>query len=194
MQDRGVATRERILDVAQAMIQGNGYNAVSFRDLSARVKVKSASIHYYFPTKEDLGEALVRRYRDFFSAGRAALDQKNLPPARKLKKYVDVLRTAFRQTGHMCLCGVLAAEMSSLPKRVAGGVRGFFAENEQWLAGVLARGRASGELRFSGSAERTAEAVFASLEGALMSAWTFADENRIAAVGALVVESLLRRE
>jgi TetR/AcrR family transcriptional repressor of nem operon len=194
MQDRGTATRERILDIAQTMIQEKGYNAVSFRDLSAVVKVKSASIHYYFPSKEDLGEALVARYRAFFTAGRAALDQKELSPARKLKQYVEVLRTAFRQTGHMCLCGVLAAEMSSLPERVAEGVRAFFTENEEWLAGVLARGRSSGELRFSGAAERSAEAVFASLEGALMSAWTFKDENRIAAVGKLVVESLLRGE
>jgi TetR/AcrR family transcriptional repressor of nem operon len=94
----------------------------------------------------------------------------------------------------MCLCGVLAAEMSSLPERVAQGVRAFFSENEHWLAGVLARGRSSGELQFSGTAERMAEAVFASLEGALMSAWTFKDENRIAAVGKLVVESLLSEE
>jgi TetR/AcrR family transcriptional repressor of nem operon len=194
MQDRGIITRERILDVAQSMIQEQGYNAVSFRDLSAAVKLKSASIHYYFPSKEDLGEALIARYRAFFSAGRAALDEKELSPARKLKQYVEVLRTAFRQTGHMCLCGVLAAELSSLPERIAEGVREFFAENERWLAGVLARGRASGELLFSGTAERTAEAVFASLEGALMSAWAFKDENRIAAVGKLVVESLLSEE
>jgi len=191
MRDRGAATRERILDAAQAMIQENGYNGVSFRDLAAVVNVKSASIHYHFPSKEDLGDALIARYRTFFSAGRAALDHRELRPARALRQYVDLLRAGFRESGHMCLCGVLAAEMSSLPERLAAGVRGFFEENEQWLAGVLGRGRSSGELRFPGSAERTAEAVFASLEGALLSAWTFDDESRIAAVGKLVIESLV---
>jgi TetR/AcrR family transcriptional regulator, transcriptional repressor for nem operon len=190
MQDRGLATRERILEVAQAMIQEQGYNAVSFRDVSSAVKVKAASIHYYFPSKEDLAEALVDRYRAYFTAGRTALDQKGLPPARRLKQYADVVRNAFRQTGRMCLCGVLAAEMSSLPERVAKGVRDFFAENEQWLAAVLAAGRTAGDLRFEGTAEHAAEALFASLEGALMSAWTFKDESRITHVTKLILDSL----
>jgi TetR/AcrR family transcriptional repressor of nem operon len=192
MSDRGTATRERILDVAQAMIQENGYNGVSFRDLSVVVDVRSASIHYHFPSKEDLGEALIDRYRSVLSAGRAALDDRGLSPGRTLKQYVELLRSGFRATGHMCLCGVLAAEMSSLPERVAAGVRAFFAENEHWLAGVLARGRSSGEFHFAGTADRAAEAVFASLEGGLMSAWTFKDEGRIASVGKLVLESLVR--
>ena len=172
------------------MVQEHGYNAVSFRDLSSAVKVKAASIHYYFPSKEDLAEALVDRYRAYFTAGRTALDQKELSPARRLKQYVDVVRNAFRQTGRMCLCGVLAAEMSSLPERVARGVQEFFAENEQWLSGVLAAGRAAGDLRFEGTADHVAEALFASLEGALMSAWTFKDESRITHVAKLMLDSL----
>jgi TetR/AcrR family transcriptional repressor of nem operon len=191
MQDRGVATRERILDVAQAMVQEQGYNAVSFRDLSAAVKVRAASIHYYFPSKEDLATALVERYRSFFSAGRESLDQKGLAAVRKLKQYVEVVRTAFRQTGRMCLCGVLAAEMSSLPKAVAQGVQAFFLENEEWLAGVLASGRSAGELHFEGTAEHVAQTLFASLEGALMSAWTFKDEGRITRAGKLIFESVI---
>ena len=190
MAHQGLTTRERILEVAQAMVQERGYNAVSFRDLAAAVQVKAASIHYYFPNKEDLGEALVERYRDFFRAGRTALDQKGLPPARRLKQYVDVVRAAFRETGRMCLCGVLAAEMSSLPDRVAESVRAFFSENEAWLAGVLAAGRAAKQFRFEGSAEHAAEGLFASIEGALMSAWTFNDESRITRVARLMFESL----
>jgi hypothetical protein len=73
---------------------------------------------------------------------------------------------------------------------VAKSVRDFFEENERWLATLLAKGRTSGDFQFTGPAERTAEAVFASLEGALLSAWTFKDENRITAVGKLMVESL----
>lgn len=190
MDDSAATTRERILDAAQAMMQEQGYNAVSFRDLSAVVNVKAASIHYYFPSKEDLGQALVDRYRACFAAGRTALDQKQASPARRLKQYVDVVRNAFRQTGRMCLCGVLAAEMSSLPERVATSVRTFFAENEAWLAGVLSSGRTAGELHFQGMPDHAAQAIFASIEGALMSAWTFKDEGRITRVGKLIFESL----
>ena len=190
VQDRGIATRERILETAQAMIQQAGYNAVSFRDVSAAVKIKAASIHYYFPNKEDLVVALVERYRAAFTGGREALDGKALPPYEKLQKYVGVVKDAFRQTGRMCLCGVLAAEMSTLPEKVAASVRGFFSENEAWLSKALSEGRASGELQLPATPEKTAQALFASIEGALMSAWTFKDEKRINHVASLIFESL----
>lgn len=190
MQDRGIATRQRILETAQAMVQESGYNAVSFRDLSAAVNIKAASIHYYFPNKEDLVEALVDRYRGSFAEGRQAIDQKSPSPSQRLQQYVRLLRDAFRQTGRMCLCGVLAAEASTLPQRVADAVRAFFAENEAWLSGVLADGRAAGELQFPGTPGQTAQALFASLEGALMSAWTFKDEKRIAHVGSWLLQSV----
>src|SRR4051794_10621075 len=125
MQDRGIATRERILETAQAMVQEAGYNAVSFRDLSAAVNIKAASIHYYFPNKENLVEMLVDRYRASFAQARRAIDKKAPSPSQKLQQYVRLLRDAFRQTGRMCLCGVLAAEASTLPERVADAVRAF---------------------------------------------------------------------
>ena len=55
-----------ILDIAQTLAQTRGYNAFSYRDISEVIGIKTSSIHYYFPTKGDLGEALVRRYRDNF--------------------------------------------------------------------------------------------------------------------------------
>jgi AcrR family transcriptional regulator len=57
-------TRQVIMDTAQAMVQAKGYNALSFRELAKAVGIKSASIHYYFPTKGDLGAALARRYTE----------------------------------------------------------------------------------------------------------------------------------
>lgn len=190
MLNKGAETRDRILDAAQAMVQEQGYNAVSFRDLAAEVRIKAASIHYYFPSKEDLVIALVERYRRFFDEGRLKLDQTSALPIQKLERFIGLLRTAFRQTGRMCLCGVLAAEASTLPKSVVESVKGFFRENEAWLAGVLAAGRKAGEFRISVSAEHAAVALFANLEGALMSAWTFHDESRIAFAGQYILESL----
>jgi TetR/AcrR family transcriptional repressor of nem operon len=187
---KGRATRDRILDAAQAMIQKQGYNAVSFRDLAAVIKIKPASIHYYFPSKEDLVNALVVRYRDTFTQERARLDQQSMSSVQKLEKYIGLLRAAFRQTGRMCLCGVLAAEASTLPKPVVENVKAFFRENETWLAKLLEAGKRAGELRFTVSPERAAEGLFASLEGALMAAWTFKDESRIAYASQYLVDAL----
>ena len=43
-----------------------GVVTMSFRDLAGDVGIKSACVHYHFPTKSDLGEALVDRYSRLF--------------------------------------------------------------------------------------------------------------------------------
>lgn len=180
MEHHGAATRSLILDTAQEMVQTRGYHAVSFRNIAEKVKIKAASIHYYFPSKELLARAMVQRYRDYFTAGRESIDKAPANPLQKLERYVGVLRDGFKQNGRMCLCGVLAAEASALPPDLAEDVRGFFTDNEQWLTRVLAAGRKGGGLQFHGSPEKNAVALFAGLEGALMTAWTFGDEGRLA--------------
>ena len=50
-------TKQTILEAARRVVQSRGYNALSFRELAKEVGIKSASIHYHFPTKGDLGAA-----------------------------------------------------------------------------------------------------------------------------------------
>ena len=49
---------KQILDIAERRMRQTGYNAVSYRDIAAEMGIKSASLHYHFPKKEDLGVAL----------------------------------------------------------------------------------------------------------------------------------------
>jgi TetR/AcrR family transcriptional repressor of nem operon len=172
------------------MIQTRGYNAVSFRDLAEAVEIKSASIHYYFPTKEEMAVALVQRYRQRFSGARQEIDATGAGPVERMERFNATLRKAFRQSGRMCLCGVLAAESSSVPAAVSTEVREFFRENEEWLMAVLAEGRGAGAFKFDGSAREAARSIFAALEGAMMSAWTFSNEERLSAAMRFIVRSI----
>ena len=62
-----MATRAtEILDAAEGFARQTGYNGFSFRDIAAEIGIKSASVHYHFPTKGDLGAALARRYAERF--------------------------------------------------------------------------------------------------------------------------------
>jgi len=56
--------RDAILKAAEARIRRNGFHGFSFRDLAEDVGIKSASVHYYFPTKADLGVSLMRNYQE----------------------------------------------------------------------------------------------------------------------------------
>ena len=159
-------TKHQLLDVAQELIQTSGYHAFSFKDVAARVGIKTASMHYHFPTKVDLATALLVRYRSDFSE---ALDGLG---GRTALKRLDGLVGLFEAThdlGRMCLCGTLAADLMTLPEEVHAEVELFYNDLRDWIAVVLKEGMASGELRRS-QALSTAEALLGLLEGALLSA------------------------
>ena len=61
-------TVDGLLDAAEIAMRSRGYHGVSFRELADDVGIKSASVHYYFPQKEDLTVALVTRYSKTFFA------------------------------------------------------------------------------------------------------------------------------
>ena len=117
---RGTASRaETILEVAERLARSEGYNGFSFRQIAAEVGVKSASVHYHFPTKADLGVAVARRYADRFMAALGDPEDSTHSAAGLLARYVDEYRQALLDDGLMCLCGLLAAEVASLPEAVA---------------------------------------------------------------------------
>ena len=58
---------EEIIDSSEKRVRHAGYSNMCFRDVAKDVGIKSASVHYHFPTKSDLGTALVERYKDHFS-------------------------------------------------------------------------------------------------------------------------------
>ena len=158
-------TRHQLLDVAQELIQTNGYHAFSFKSVANRVGIKTASMHYHFPQKADLATALLARYREDFGAALAEIR------GRSSLKRLDGLVALFEAThelGRMCLCGTLAADLVTLPEDVHAEVEAFYNMVRDWIAKVLKEGMDSGELRRS-QTRSTAEALLGLLEGALLS-------------------------
>lgn len=153
--------RERILDAAEARMRAVGYNATSFRDLAADVGVKSASVHYHFPSKEDLALAVVRRYAERQFAALAAATAGETDPARKAAAMIALHEAAFAPGQRICLCAMLAAESVGLPERVGRAVSGFFDSCLGYLAEAFA---GLGPER----AQVRAEAVLAALQGGLL--------------------------
>ncbi len=169
----------RIIDCAQELVQSRGYNAFSFRDLAERVGIKSASVHYYFPAKGDLAEALVVRYRAQFGAHLGRISESSDDETTKLQAYCDLIYRSFASNNLICLCGMLATDAASLPPQAQREVRGFFEDNESWLSELLAHGRERGAFRFEGDVETTAASMFAAIQGAMLSAYTFGDAGRL---------------
>jgi TetR/AcrR family transcriptional repressor of nem operon len=112
-----------IMDAAERRMQAGGFGGFSFREIASDVGVKSSSVHYHFPTKEDLAAAVVRRWTEDTAKAIEKELEKNGNP-------VQVWTKAFRGTamskGRMCPCTVLGAASRDLPRQVGVEVKAFF--------------------------------------------------------------------
>ena len=176
------STRERILDLAQRLTQTRGYNGFSYADIASALGIQKASVHHHFATKAELGKAMLERYREGFGKLLQAIDKKEKNSARKLKRYAQAFAETLKEDNRMCLCGMLAADFTTLPKGVRDGVKAFFDDNEKWLEGVLELGRKQRELKFEGKAKQAARRLLSSLEGAMLVSRSYQDPARFDSV------------
>jgi len=182
-------TRSRILDAGERLVQVRGFNGFSYADVAAELSLTKASLHYHFPSKAELGEALIARYAERFAQALAAIDANvTLPPA-KLDAYASLYAEVLREE-RMCLCGMLAAEYQTLPDPIRDAVVAFLDDNEAWLALVLEEGRKDGSLRFIGTAADTARSIVSGLEGAMLVARPYGALERFETAAAQLLASL----
>src|SRR6188508_3818527 len=89
-------TAQRILDIAERLVQTRGFNGFSYADIAEALEVTKASLHYHFPAKADLGRRLIERYEQTFLAVLKGIDATGAALREKLKRYAriyaDVLR------------------------------------------------------------------------------------------------------
>ncbi len=146
--------------------QAHGYGGLSFRELAKEVGIKSASIHYYFPTKGDLAAALARQYTEFSRGDLEAISDAHSDPGACLKRYVALFRKALESGNRMCLCGILAAGYDDLPEEARAEVVAFADLQVEWLAKVL-----SGVKTAKGQSKaQWAHAIYAAIGGAQLAA------------------------
>jgi len=170
-------TRSAILDTSERLVQVRGFNGFSYGDVAGELAITKAALHYHFPSKADLGEALITRYAERFAAALAAIDADGGAAPAKLDAYADLYAAVLREE-RMCLCGMLAAEYQTLPDPIRVAVIDFLDANEVWLARVLESGRDAGTLHFAGSAADTGQSIVSGLEGALLVARPYGGVER----------------
>ena len=182
-------TPQRILDIAERLVQTRGFNGFSYADIAEAMNVTKASLHYHFRGKADLGKSLIQRYEKNFLAALAGIDAATPDPIEKLRRYAAIYGSVL-QDDRMCLCGMLAAEFGTLPESMRTEMRHYFDANERWLTGVLKQGKKEKTLRFAGSPAETAQALIGSLEGAMMIARSYGDPARFRTVSERLVSGL----
>jgi TetR/AcrR family transcriptional regulator, transcriptional repressor for nem operon len=163
-------TRSQILDVAQDLIQRTGVNAMSYADISKAVGIRKASIHYYFPTKEDLLANLLDRHNQEFRRLLEAIVTANETAGNKLYRYCSLFTENLNseEQDKACLCGILTAELKSLNPSIVDRITQFYQDNELYLKQILQAGLESGEFTFRGTPQTMAKLIFSLMEGDLL--------------------------
>ena len=179
----------RILDVAEELTQKRGFNGFSYADIAEPLQVTKASLHYHFPSKTDLGRALIERYHASFSRALDDIDREVRGAADKLRRYAALYDSVIKND-RLCLCGMLAAEFATLPAPMQQALTAFFDLNERWLAAVLKDGRSGGALDFRDSPADRARILLGALEGAMLVARSYGDEKRFRAAANQLLEDL----
>jgi TetR/AcrR family transcriptional regulator, transcriptional repressor for nem operon len=187
---RDADTAARILDVAERLAQVRGFNGFSYADIAAELGITKAALHYHFPSKADLGEALITRYAVRFGEALAVIDATAQTAPDKLRGYATLYADVLRDQ-RMCLCGILAAEYPTLPEAMRASVVRFFDQNESWLQQVLEQGHGDGTLHFAGSARDTARVIISCLEGAMLVIRPYDDIPRFTDAASNLIASLM---
>ena len=168
-----MSKKEALLKAAEGRVRLGGYDNFSFRELANEVGIKSASVHYHFPTKADLGAELAHQYTNAFLA---ALGDPALIKAKgedPINTYTSLFHNALLSDNKMCLCGLLGAQGDSLPDKVRIEVKRFFNENLSWL-------KQAHRLNGEANPEQAAIVTVSVLEGAVMISKALNDPSHFA--------------
>ncbi len=184
--------REQILVSAQRLVQQRGFNGFSYADIADEVGIRKASLHHHFPTKTDLGLALIDAYTTQLQSGLRHIGESFNNPADQLRAYVAIYRGSL-DAGRMCMGGMLASDALTIDPVMLPGLKGFFACNIEWLTEVLAVGNSQRIFALSGSASDHARMLLAALQGALLIARTTEDIEAFERTTSLLITDILRK-
>lgn len=162
-------TRTRILDVAEDLIQRVGLNAMSYKHISDAVGIRKASIHYHFPKKENLVDALLKRcHLSYGGDYKAIVDKINRAP-EKLRQLAGVFEDGLRKR-QLCFVGMISSDMDTLQ----GSSCRILEETIQGTVDIFSvafrQGLEEASLSFAGTDEEAAYSFFSFLLGAQIAA------------------------
>jgi TetR/AcrR family transcriptional repressor of nem operon len=158
----------KILKLAQELIQKHGFNGFSYADLANIIGIRKASIHHYFPTKADLGISVIQLYRETFNDKLNEIDANGGKFQEKIQAYAKLYEEVLREN-RLCLCGMLASDIQTLPRSLQKEIQGFFTDNVKWIAKILTTSKQF-KLASAKRLDEIAWFIISSLQGFILTA------------------------
>ncbi|MBN1985990.1 MAG: TetR/AcrR family transcriptional regulator [Prolixibacteraceae bacterium] len=159
-------TREKILELGETLIRTKGYNAFSYQDISSELGIKNAAVHYYFPSKKNLGTSIVKTNIQRFEEMVENMESRQFDEWQQLEALVKIYIKSHREK-KKCVVGSFSPDIKTLDESTQKELKKMVEMILNWLAKLLEKGRDRGVFSFADSAESKALVIFSSLVASL---------------------------
>jgi TetR/AcrR family transcriptional repressor of nem operon len=163
--------RDVILSKGMEVMHRQGYNGTSVRDIVRAAGVPQGSFTNHFASKEGFAlEALDLYYARSCKMIRETLGNEALSPLARIRAYIEVYRSFFRQHGGQagCLCGNFASEASDQSEPLRKRTAEIFEDLQRRLVVCLKAAAKAGEVSRPMKYEEVANFIIGGLQGALL--------------------------
>ena len=163
------ATRQAILQAAFEQVHRQGFQAAGLSDILAATRVTKGAFYHHFPSKMDLGYALVEEVlRDYVQRWWLDPLEGNDDPIEGLARIIQERLSSDvpRMVPLGCPLNNLAQEMSPIDEGFRQRLEGLYRAWRKGLARALRRGQQHDHVRGDVDSDDTAAFIVASLAGA----------------------------
>lgn len=159
-------TREKIMQLGEELILTKGFNAFSYQDISSELGIKNAAIHYYFPSKGNLGSSIVRNNIQRFEEMVENMLAHDFDEWQQLDTFLKIYLKSNRED-KICLMGSLGPDFHTLNDNTQKELKKMTNLILLWLSKLLEQGQKKGLFFFKGEAELKALQIISSMIGGL---------------------------
>ena len=180
MQTKGQETRSHILQESRRIFTLQGFQNTSISTIIAATGVKKGNLYYHFPSKEELGLAVLIDARDEFFT----ILEKSLMGDQTVTRIIhscNVIKDLIQQGDFVagCLFGNTALEMTDANSRFAEIIREVFTHWIDRVEQELRLAEGSAHLNTPLSPSSLATAIVALLEGGIMLSRVYQDKKSL---------------
>lgn len=159
-------TREKILELGENFIRTKGYNAFSYQDISTEMGIKNAAVHYYFPTKANLGTSIVKTNIQRFEEMVENMHSLGFDEWKQLEAFIKIYVKS-RRENKKCLVGSLGPAYNTLDGATQTELKKMIDLILKWLTQILESGKAKNIFTFKEDTQSKALAIFSGLVASL---------------------------
>jgi TetR/AcrR family transcriptional regulator, transcriptional repressor for nem operon len=159
-------TREKIMELGENLIRTKGYNAFSYQDISSELGIKNAAIHYYFPSKENLGTSIVRTNIQRFEEMVENMHGRGFDEWKQLDTFIKIYIKSHREQ-KLCLMGSLGPDFNTLNITTQNELQRMTEIILHWLTELLNIGRQKGVFSFKQEPQNKAMLILSGLIASL---------------------------